>query len=563
MLTVTPREPDALDAVEVPQHNAPKTTGALRSWVTATMRALIVTGAMLGGLAETPVAGASPPSAEKKEETKRFPVENPEKAEKLSATLIEQYLGNNIGRAQLLKEMRPTIEEFRALAPYFVLRKCMDGRLQGPNAKGCPETIIYFGRTHGAIADIRPDNYELWNPINQGMILSSEEKPGLCVISGHTSCAAHKKPDESVDQTNRRAQQVVQDQAYDVARAAKLAGNEKKLLVFAAMTDTDNLGMTLYRPNGTEFYDAQRVIKTGNLKKPASIFDSDFLRRPINEEYAHKSIKGKTMAELLGGEEPPAFNHAEETIALEAYLLRRLTDGTKDGSLKKNPMFTDFLQEHIEKGMGKDFPPSMRPFMTHMLAWNTANALNRNRFLERLKTQDEKAYANEVGHSERVLALGNSGFDTLRRNEVVLIKPGSFDDRRAISIGADVLEDVYTRNKPGHYPLVHINIELEAPIETRHELLVVLGRMRTKANVIRTVLGDEARIFTTYSYHHTVKGPLTKAFYPANAIPDNPRIICPRDVLKGMDPAKFDPAVLRQRETDYVDSWKKKDEKAK
>ncbi len=557
-LTLTHREHDVLEQPDVQKVTLTETS-TLRSWAAATMRALIVAGAMIGSMAESPVASASPPTTEKKEQ--RFPVENPEKAEKLSATLIEKYLGNNVERSLLLRDMRPTIEEFRALAPNFVLRKCMDGRLQGPNAKGCPETIIYFGRTHGAIADIRPDNYELWNPINQSMILSSEERPALFIVTGHTSCAAHKKPDEAVDQTNRRAQQVVQDQAYDVARAAKLAGNEKKLVVFAGMTDTDNLGMTLYRPNGTEFYDAQRVIKTGNLKKPASIFDSDFLRRKIDEDYAHECIKGKTMAELLGGDEPPAFGHGQETIALEAYLLRRLTDGTKDGSLKKQPMFTDFLQEHVDKGMGKDFPAAMRPFMTHMLAWNTANALNRNRYLERLKP-DPKAYANETGHSERVLALGNSGFDTLRRNEVVLIKPGSFDDRRAIAIGADVLEDVYTRNKPGHYPLVHINIELEGPIETRHELLVVLGRMRTKANVIRTVLGDEARIFTTYSYHHTVKGPLTKAFYPANALPDNPRLICPRDVLKDLNVAEFDPKVLRQRETDYVESWKKA-EKAK
>ena len=113
---------------------------------------MIVSGALIGGMLDAPMAGASPPSAEKKDETpKRFPVENAEEAEKLSAKLIEEYLGNNVSRALLLKEMRPTIEEFRALAPNFVLRKCMDGRLQGPNAKGCPETIIYFGRTHGAV----------------------------------------------------------------------------------------------------------------------------------------------------------------------------------------------------------------------------------------------------------------------------------------------------------------------------------------------------------------------------------------------------------------------------
>lgn len=525
--------------------------------VRKTMVALVASGAFLS----SPSAGsAEPPAAHKKEKATgpvRFPVENPEAAEKLSAKLIGEYLNNNVDRALLLEEMRPTIEEFRSLSPSFVLRKCMDGRLQGPNAKGCPETIIYFGRSHGAIADPRPDNYDLWNPIQQSMVKSDPQHPALFIAAGHTMCAAHKKEGEPVGQTNKRALLTVQDQVHDVVLSNRKAGNEKNLVALAALTDTNNLGMTLYRPDGSLFYDAQKVMEAGSLRKPASVFDPDFLREVISEDYAHESIKGKTMAELLGGSSPLAFAHGRETIALETYLLKRLTMGAKDGSLKKKPLLTNFVQGHVNKAMDEDFPESMRPFMTHLLAWNTAHALYRTQYLEDLKGNQPEAYRRDVEHDERVLALGNSGFDTLRRNEVVLIKPGSYDDRKAISIGSQVLEEVYAHNKPGHYPLVHINIELEGPIETKHQLSVVLARMRTKTNLIRVVFGSEARIFTTYSYHHTVQGPLPKVFYPLNPSPSEKDLVVPHDLMQGVSPETFDAKTLREREKGYIEHSRK------
>jgi hypothetical protein len=530
------------------------------------MRTLIGRTLVVGGLMLCMPEGAAlaQPPVEKhsKAAEVRFPVENAEKAETLSRKLIEEYLSNNVDRALLLADMQKTIERFRGLAPKFVLRKCMDGRLQGPNAKGCPETIIYFGRTHGAIADARLDNYELWNPIQLSMVGADDEHPSLFIASGHTGCSAHKKTDEPIGQTNKRALLTVQDQVHDVTLAMRKAGTQKRLLAYAALTDTNNLGMTLYRSDGSKFYDAQAVMEGGSLKKPASVFDTDFLRRKIDEDFAHASIQGKTLAELLGGDDPIAFAHGKETIALETYLLEKFTLGMKDGSLKKQPILSDYVQGHIDKAMGKEVPASTRAFLAHMLSWNTAHALYRERYLEALKAKSKDAYEQDINHNERILALGNSGFDTLRRNEVVLIKPGSFDDRRAIAIGADVLQEVYAHRKPGHYPLAHINIELENPIDTDHQLRLVLARMRTKVNVMRVVFGDEARIFTTYSYHQTVEGgPMTKTFYPLNPLPDDKGVYVPHDLMKGVDPRAFDAKALRKAETAYVDAMKKAREK--
>lgn len=495
-----------------------------------------------------------------------------ENAEQLAEEAIGEYLRKNRERAHLLEEMRPTIDRFREHAPIMIVIKCMDERLQGPLPKGAPETIIQFMRSEGSVIDTHIDNKDLWDIIN-----TAEEKaathngmPVMVIVAAHTGCAAHqqyliapnpekgiKGQPESEDATNERALGVALNEVKQIFRSTpNEKGDGSRLFIIAAKTNTKNLGMNLYPPDGDHFFSAKNIIETGNLDKTANIFDSDFLGHVIGSIEgitAHESIKGKTIGEIFGGEKPLAFLKQEITIAIETYLLELFTHDAANNVPHKRPILNKFMRTNIDASLSASgAPPVMHPHLTHMLAWNTAHAIYRNRYLAELKETNPKAYTFETEHSGLFLCYGNDGFDTLKPQDGVLVKH-TMNVSNALQIAKNVQGNTYQRLAPGHVPLVHINIELDHPITTQHQYKNVCGRLKTKLNNIDKEYGANVRMVTTYSYHSKTEGvPMTKLFFPLNPRPEDPRIICRTDVGMNFHAKHFNAVELRASELAYA-----------
>lgn len=525
----------------------------------------VVRGAVAAALALLPttrkVAAQRPPP------DKAFPhVEDPEQGEVLARKRIDEYLHKNAERAEELDDMSDTIEQFRGLAPNIVVIKCMDERLQGPLGKGCPETIIVYLRSDGSRIEVRADNDDLNLLINQAI---AQEKarghamPVIVLVVGHTECAAHKHHQEPISNTNERTLRTVRDEVQDLNDRADNNGTAQQLCHMAAMTDTENLGMTLYEPNGeSPFLDVQKVISDAHMTQPPQIFNTDFLEHTIGNE-AHPCIRGKTIGSLFAGENPSAFNDHRVTIAIETYLLQKITTAVQQGTLDKSSILSTHVQQNIHNGLPKDFPDSLRGFMTYMLAWNTAHAIYRNQYLARLQAKDPSAYENATKHAGIIVCHGR-GFDTNKSQDGLVVRPSTREDNRAMGTARNVMADVYTRLHPGHFPIVHINIELDHPLETGQQLAEVQGRMKNKIDVVAEAFGADVHILTTYSYHHSMRDQLidnasgrktlTKQYLPLNPDTTDKRIICPDSLLgKDITPITIGKKVeeMRKRESDY------------
>ncbi len=160
-----------------------------------------------------------------------------------------------------------------------------------------------------------------------------------------------------------------------------------------------------------------------------------------------------------------------------------------------------------------------------------------------------------MGHDERLVGYGNGFEAATKHNNMLLVKPGSGNDRQAISVARNVIEAVAERRRLPKRPLVHLNIELDAPITTWQQLTTVLARMNTKLAVIRSVFGADSnvRVMTTYSYSHGVEGvDISKQFFPFNPNPADRLIVCPGNLCDVVSPENFSTERLRELEHAYT-----------
>lgn len=324
------------------------------------------------------------------------------------------------------------------------------------------------------------------------------------------------------------------------------------------MTNTDTGAMQLYGKDRTLIFDAEKIIGDEEILEASEVFENKFLNTPIAGEGMHESIKGKTLESLLEGEKAPFFTDMRVKIALEAYLMRCVSESAKKG-IGGGIIRHDILKRlHANlDGLGTD----VKTFLTYTMAANLAHSTHYRNLNKRLAKEDRGALDARVSHGECKMAYSLTGHDLEEPNSLLLIKPGSGDEEKSVAIGRDVLlgnlEHLGLKDKLP--PVVHINIERDRPIDSWEEYLEVLARMRTKTAIVEKVFGDNVRMFTTYSYSQIVPTTeegvcRTKQFMPLNANPSNRKIMIgeTEDIGRGVTKGNFNKKTLRDREKAYT-----------
>ncbi len=484
-------------------------------------------------------------------------------ADEFARAYFTEYLAENRSNAALLREMASTIDQFRREAPEIVLRKCMDGRTNTTDHKGCPPTTVDNQRSDGNRAIVDPNNTDFWLPIRVRMIRAACRTPGrpaMFITAAHRStlsgsCAAYAKPHDRKENTDRRALQGVIDQALDVENALYGTPDADRLYTLAAMTNTDTGAMELHLPGGEELFNAEELMARNRWMAPSQVFSREFLDSPIDDPEAHESIQGRTLRALFSGTPAEAVASPRVKIALEAHLLKQFNRVCSDGGDLRSVVSraaADAIGEALRRA--DRLPKSLAGFLAYLMAWNVAYALDQSHQLLLLE-EDPDALDHRVGHDERLIGYGNGFEAATKHNNMLLVKPGSGNDRQAIRVARHVIDSVADRRRLPRHPLVHINIELDTPIATWQEFTTVLARMNTKMAVIRSVFEAESnvRVMTTYSYAHGVRGMDTyKQFFPLNPNPDDGLIVCPENLCDVVTPDDFSADRMRDRENAYT-----------
>jgi hypothetical protein len=478
---------------------------------------------------------------------------------------FRQNLEKNREAARVFNQMLPVIEQFAEQANVsMIVCKCMDGRAHTNNHKGLPPTFATNLRSQGNVIDTGRGNRDLWNLFEyQAAMANSEGKFLVILTSAHRSdlsggCAAFKRPyDASTKSGDERAEFNVHEQALQLATAIHEDDSidSNRVQVLSAMTNTDTGAMRFYDHSGELIFDTESLLKSEVLRDSSDVFEGAFLYHPISESWAHESIRGRTPQSLLDGPSAPFFSDMRIKMALEAYLMRRIKDGGSNSGL-------DVVRHDILKRMHERFgrmPQPIHHFLTYIMAANLANAAHCRNENDRLAKLDPEKLKLRLTHGELKMAYSLTGHDLEEPNTMILVKPGAGSDEVSVQIGKSVLthnlNTLHLQDKLP--PLVHINIEVDEPIDTWEHYLEVRSRMRAKLGIVKQVVGNDVRILTTYSYRQHVKGVQTKQFFPLSANPRNPRIVIrpKEDLGNGVESrATFDDSALRRRERAYTET---------
>ncbi|MBI1311442.1 hypothetical protein GC176_09055 [bacterium] len=483
--------------------------------------------------------------------------------DEFAQTYFSAYLAENRENAAMLREMAETIDHFRSEAPEILLRKCMDGRTNTTDHKGCPPTTVDNQRSDGNKAIVDPNNTDFWLPIRVKMIRAAcrtPGKPAMFITAAHRSklsgsCAAYAKQNDRKDNTDRRALQGVIDQALDVENALYGTPDADRLFCLAAMTNTDTGAMELHLPSGEGLFNAEELMGKNRWMAPAQVFARQFLDQPINDPDAHESVQGRTTRSLLSGPPAEALTNPRVKIALEAYLLKQFNLVCSNGgdlTSLVSPAAAEAINEALRRA--DKLPHCLAGFIAYLIAWNVAFALEQTHQLLLLE-EDPDALDHRVGHDERLIGYGNGFEAATKHNNMLLVKPGSGNDRQAISVAKHVVDTVAERRQLPRHPLVHVNIELDTPIATWQQFTTVLARMNTKMAVIRSVFGADSnvRVMTTYSYAHIARDmTIYKQFFPLNPNPADRLIVCPQNLCDIVSPKEFSSTRMRELEEAYT-----------
>jgi hypothetical protein len=480
-------------------------------------------------------------------------------------TYFRQDLKKNREAARVFNQMLPVIEQFAEQANVsMIVCKCMDGRAHTNNHKGLPPTFATNLRSQGNVIDTGRGNRDLWNLFEyQAALANSEGKFLVILTSAHRSdlsggCAAFKRPyDASQKSGDERAQFNVHEQALQLATAIHEDDSidSARVQVLSAMTNTDTGAMRFYDHSGELIFDCESLLKSEVLRDSSDVFEGAFLYHPISESWAHESIRGRMPQSLIDGPNAPFFSDMRTKIALEAYLIRRIKEG------RVNPG-VDVVRHDVLKRIHGGFdkmPSAIHHFLTYMMAANLAHAAHHRNENTRLAMADVDRLRIRLGHAELKMAYSLTGHDLEEPNTMILVKPGAGSDEVSVQIGKDVLNHnlnaLHLQDKLP--PLVHINIEVDEPIDTWEHYLEIRSRMRAKLGIVKQVFGNDVRVLTTYSYRQNVKAVQTKQFFPLSANPRNARIVIRpnEDLGNGIENrATFDDSALRQREKSYTET---------
>ena len=462
--------------------------------------------------------------------------------------MFADYLRQNAEAAATLRQREYIIASFRERSVELVVRKCMDGRVHGSKGLGFPPTTVTFGRTDGNKADLSFNNNDFWHPLDTAAVRAGIRTPGmpaLFISSSHRStrgsgCAAHREEGDTKMQIDERALQCVLEQVKRVGSVYP----STEIYAVGAATDTDTMAKSLYFPDGTVFSPVH-FAKTHALRQPSDLFSPMFLEEPLDDPAAHRSVGGHTPSRLLEGSDAPMYQNLQTAITMQDYLLRELSAVERAGSNRNRVLQTEIADSLLKTLRGIDaMPSSLRRIFLYMMVWNTAYSLYQE---DRIAAMHENEREQHIEHAETIIGYGN-GFQTLKRNSCLLVKPGSNNDERTLRVAKNVMASNRARNPQPHPPLVHINIEVEHPVSTWETFTDILARLRMKLRTVFSAFEDEpsVMVLTTYSDEHN------KQFFPVNPRPGNPRIPFPVNLASNVDPQHLQATLLRRNEERYT-----------
>lgn len=412
-----------------------------------------------------------------------------------------EYLHNATKSAHIIETMSDIIGEFQRRAPRLIVTKCIDGRTHGSKGKGYPPTTVTFSRTEGNIVDLKAGNHLFWKRINKVVsqaMHDSDGKPALFIALGHYGEKGHGCAAHSLD--NDKALATVAHQAEKVRESY----DKSQLYAIHGMTNTDDMAERLIFPNAIEIDTAEIIKKFSGSEKaltsPADVFQSGFLETRLDDSISDAYVGGQTPQALLDGDSARMYNDLQTALAMEAYLLREISQSvTNERNVQTivNPDLFNHLLEILNSVT--DLPTSLKPALLYQTVWNIAYTLYQRNRLEHMNAEERE---RQLEHNEDLIGYGE-GFELLPRNEIILVKIGRGDDAEALAVARKVLLKNRDGNKKSqkHPPLLHANVEVANALNTWDALNTdVIAPLRTMLRTIREVFGDEARILTSYSY---------------------------------------------------------------
>lgn len=428
--------------------------------------------------------------------------------ETLVRKYVLTYLRENVRTVGGLDELADVIKYMDERLPYIVAAKCIDGRVHGVRSKRLPPRSqrVRLMRTDGNKADVGLSNFHFWTRINESVIDAQSNTPGTPAVFfafAHTSklsgkCAAHKGNDEQA-----------LAEAKKQARAVQLL-HGKEVLAAYGMTNTDDMSHTfvLYGEDGGETeIDVSGLIDDFKLSSPAQVLDPAFLKEPVDDIILRKHTGDRPIEHFLNGDNPTFFSDLKISTALEAHMLKRITESLlRGGDDKGNRVVNQALAASIKQKLDsiRGLSASLRPALVHIIVGNIMYALFKRKKIEILGREQRELY---LGHAEELICYGE-GFQLHDRNKCLLVKPGRGDDKEALSIAKAVLSHNPVRANQKHPPIVHINEE----VDNKPRSFMDIGRLKasllTRANLVKEVFGEDVRILLTYS---TID---EKLFYP-------------------------------------------------
>ncbi|MBI5755032.1 hypothetical protein HZA41_02335 [Candidatus Peregrinibacteria bacterium] len=454
--------------------------------------------------------------------------------------LCTNHLRHNVEIATEFERDRNIIEAINALLPYLFITKCVDGRVHGTRSKGLPPISrkTKIRRSDGNQFITGAQNGHFWETINELALKTSYfalQIPAITISLGHFSgtsgnlgCAAHHERSDV-------ALNCVKEQAIAIQKRFP----DGSVIPIYGMTDTDNLLHHFYFLNqqGTEINPAQ-IIDALNLKTPMDIFASEFLEKSgqsLGIESETKKVK-----DLLEGDILPFFHDISTSLHLQKFLLEAVTkEFPKNENTVLNPALLKAFRKKFTE-LGAMMPEALRPFFTYMMAWNMGYGLYKNQRLAKMLDKEKKTY---LGHSEKLICYGE-GFQTLGRNDALLVKPGQMDISIPLSVTQKVITGVRQNYPQPFPPVVHINVEFDHT-PSSEEIPKILAILKTRADQVCDVFQNDVRIFTTYSTEDE------KCFYPVRTpFNGHTNVDFEWNVFQGITPSSKEKD-LRQAEKEY------------
>ncbi|MBI2453528.1 hypothetical protein HYV56_02385 [Candidatus Peregrinibacteria bacterium] len=439
-------------------------------------------------------------------------------SDKSPETIILGHFCRNVRKAAALEEMRSFIEAFADRFVRLIIKKCIDGRVHGTHSKGIPIGCpgVTLRRADGARFDSTHSNPLFWTELHDLLsqtLLGLSSKPPLLMALAHTSilshsCAAHATAEDGSKRSSTETDKSALETVSTLIQTVRRQLSDRVVGIFG-ITNTDDNSHDFYFPNGniqkSSRFSVSGFIESLGLSSPHEVFQDSFLDSEIIYPQPVEYARGKTRRQLFDdGSNFPFFRDFKVAIESENELLGLLARNVEE---ERNDVLVDEVFNQILEFLKNltNFPQTLHGPVLYMIAYNIAFTLYKRVRLTNMSYDEREAF---LGHSEEIICYGD-GFQTLGRNEALLVKHGRGNDLIALEVARNVLAG-NRGNEQDHDPIVHINHEHPELIVSFEAYTRVLAEIATMVACVKEVFGDNVRIITSYSYKNQ------KMFYPVS-----------------------------------------------